>query len=183
MINLNEQRKALDEAVQYLKREITTLRTGRATPALVEQVSIEAYGTTMPLQHLATVTTPDARTIIIQPWDTNMLKEIEKGITAADLNLNPVVETSQIRLVLPPLTEENRRTLVKVLHEMAEACRVQIRRQREKIRDHIGRGQTEGTISEDQKFKLQKQLDEIIRQLNDDIKKLVDQKEIEIMTL
>ncbi len=183
MEDIQSTKVKLDECIAYFKNDIATLRTGRATPSLVEHIQIEAYGARTPLIHMATITAPDPRTILIQPWDKSLLKDVEKGISLSDLHINPVIDGVLIRLSLPQLTEENRKNLVKLLHQKAEACKVTIRQQREKARSDVTRANDEGTLSEDQKFKMHKQLDEMVKEYNDQVHMIEAEKEKEIMTI
>ena len=183
MYSLDGGIKKFEESIRFFQDELTKLRTGRATPALVEHITVEAYGTKSPLIQLASITAPDPRTIIIQPWDKNIIRDVEKAISVSDINISPVVDGVAVRLSLPALNEENRRNLTKLLHQMAEACRVSLRQQREKIKTDIESHEEDGDITEDQKFKLQKKLDELIADYNAKIKELADKKEAEIMTI
>lgn len=183
MDSITTTKQRLDECIAYFKNDIATLRTGRATPSLVEHITADAYGTRTPLIHMATITAPDPRTIIIQPWDKSLLKEVEKGIAVSDLHIAPVIDGVSVRLSLPQLTEENRKNLVKLLHQKAEACKVALRQQREKARSEIATAEEEGAVSEDQKFKFHKQLDDLIKEQNELVHRITEDKEKEIMTL
>ncbi len=183
MEQIHNTKQKLDECIAYFKNDIATLRTGRATPALVEHITVEAYGARTPLVHMASITAPDPRTIIIQPWDKALLKEVEKGIATSDLNIMPIIDGVLIRISLPQLTEENRKNLVKLLHQKAEACKVTLRQQREKTKSDIAKAEEEGSLSEDQKFKGQKQLDDMIKDYNDMVHAVAAEKEKEIMTI
>ena len=112
MLDTLQPRGKFEEAVHFFHEQAHTLRTGRAVPSIVENITVIAYDTKSPVIQLASITTPDPRTILIQPWDKNVLKDIEKAITAANINLTPVVDGSHIRLSIPPLTEENRKAIV-----------------------------------------------------------------------
>ena len=172
-----------EESVSFFQRDISAIRTGRATPALVEQILVESYGSKMPLIGLASISTPDAKTISIQPWDKSILKDIEKAIAGANLNIQPVVEGGVVRLSMPPLTEENRKKLVKVLSQKAESARVSVRQLRDKIRQELAKEEGAGSIGEDEKFKMQKQLNEAIKKYTDRINEICALKEKEIMTV
>lgn len=169
--------------VDHCKKEVATLRTGRATPALVEHVMVEAYGVKTPLAQLASLSVPDPKTLIIQPWDKNILKDIERGIGASNLGLSPVVDGDRIRLSLPPMTEETRKQLVKVLKEKLEASRTSLRRLRDHVRDTIIAKEKEKALSEDDRYRAQRELDEYTHEIQREIEQLVAQKEKEIMTV
>lgn len=170
-------------AITHLKQELETIRTGRAHPALVENTLIDYYGSKTPLQQLATITIPDARTIFIQPWDKNSIKDIEKAIQASTLGLQPVNEGNAILLPIPSLTEERRKELVKVVHQKAEEARVSIRNAREDIWRTIREQEKAGNISEDDMFRQQKELQKSVEDYQNTIKKLTEQKEKEILTI
>ena len=180
---MNEARQKFDEAINFFKQEISKLRTGRATPSLVEHVPVDAYGVRTPLLQLASITTSDARTLVVQPWDKGLVRDIEKALQAAELHTSPIVEGALIRLPLPALNEENRKALVKLLHQHGEACKVSIRQSREKIREHVTKQSEDGEVSEDIKFKQHKQLDELVKDYNTQISEIIEAKETEIMTL
>ncbi len=171
------------KAVDHLKTDISTLRTGRAHPALLDGVLVEAYESRQGLAGLASITAPDARTLIVEPWDKSILKNIEKGIQEANLNLNPVVQGVQIRIALPMLTEETRLGLVKILGEKMEHARKSVRNVRETAKADIMKAEKDGEISEDEKYKLLEQLDKTAAGANDRIKNVGDEKEKEIMTI
>ena len=172
-----------DKAFENLKSELTTLRVGRANPAMVENILVEAYGSKTPLKQVASITVPEARTILIQPWDKNIGKDIEKAIIAANIGLSPVNEGAQIRLSIPQLTEENRLELVKSLGEKLEKTRIGLRQIRDRVKDEITKQEKNKEITQDDKYNLQKKLDELVKKFNDQIKVLGEKKEQEIMTL
>ena len=183
MIDIQRYTSKFNDSIAHLKHEISSLRTGRATPSLIESIPVDVYDSKMQLQQLATITSSDARTLVIQPWDKSTIHEIEKALSQSDLNASPVVDGALIRLPLPPLTEENRRALVKHLHASAEQCRVSLRQHREKVRGELDAAMDKKEISEDQKFKLYKQIDELVTQYTKTIKDISEQKESEIMSM
>jgi ribosome recycling factor len=169
------------KAVEAIERELKSLRTGRASNALVENLLVSAYGADTPLKGLATITTPDPRTIQIQPWDRNLLGAIEKAILAANLGLTPNNDGRVIRLNIPIPTEERRKELVKVAHKMAEEGRIAIRNVRRHANEEIKATEKRHEISEDDREKAvqaeQKATDESIAEID----KLLAAKEKEIM--
>lgn len=171
------------KAIEFFKKEIAGLRTGRANPSILDGLMIDAYGTKTPLVGLASVTVPEARSIVITPWDKSVTKEVEKAITAADLGINPVNEGDKIRLVVPQLTEENRKDLVKKLNEKMETSRIQVRQVRDVIKESIETAFSGKEINEDDKFRFLKELDEETARQNEELKKVRDKKEGEIMTI
>ena len=172
-----------NKTIDFLKVDLNTLRTGRIAPSIVEKVKVEAYGTTSELLQLAAITSPEPQTIAIKPWDKSVLKDIERAIQISDLNINPVVDGELIRLNFPPLTEERRKELVKILHKKLEESRITLRGQREKVREEIMDKEKNKEISEDEKFQALKDLDLVVKEYNDHIKEIGDKKEQEIMTI
>lgn len=180
---MNNIASAIEPVIQHLTQELTGIRTGRANPALIEGVKITAYNTVMPLVQLASITVSDARTIVIQPWDKNVLKDIERGLLQSDLGFTPVNDGTIIRLTVPTLTEERRKEYIKILHGKLEHARVQIRKIREDEFRSLKEAKQEGTLSENDQFSqqksIQKQIDETIAM----IEELGTKKEEEVLTL
>lgn len=173
----------LAKIIDFFKKDISALRTGRANPSILDGILVEAYGVKTPLNSLASITVPEARSIVISPWDKNIIKDLEKSLVAADLGLNPVNEGDKVRLVVPLLTEENRKDLVKKLNEKMENSRISLRQIRDEIKELIEGAFDAKSINEDDKFRFFKELDEEISRRNDELKKLKDKKEEEIMTI
>ena len=179
------EKKQLDfvNALEFFKKEIATLRTGRANPSVLDHVQIEAYGVLNPLNTIANITVSDGRNILISAWDKNVLKSIEKGIIDAGLGFGVVNEGDKIRLTVPPLTEENRKDLVKKLNEKMEKTRVILRQVREAAKHLIEGAFEEKTIGEDEKFRFMKELDDFSAKKNDELKELRDKKEKDVMEI
>lgn len=171
------------KAIDFFKKDIASLRTGRANPAMLDGLYVEAYGDKNALVGLASISVPEARSIVITPWDKAITKDIEKAIAAADLGINPVNEGDKIRLVVPRLTEENRKELVKKLSEKMETARVALRQVRDQIKESIEEAFSGKALSEDDKFRFFKELDEETARQNDELKKIKEKKEEEIMTI
>ncbi|MBU0648679.1 ribosome recycling factor [Patescibacteria group bacterium] len=180
---ISEHNEEFEKAIEHFKSEISVLRTGRATPAMVENICVEVYGSKMEIKGVASISTPDAKTIIVDPWDKNNLKEIEKAIREANIGMSPVIDQTIIRLNMPPMTEENRKDMVKVLKQKMEQARTSVRLAREKVRDRILKAEEAGEIREDDRFRLQEELDEKVGELNREIEKITQEKEKEIMTV
>lgn len=178
MPNLQETKKLFTQALQHAQYELATLRTGRATPALLDQVQVEAYGTLQPIKSLASLSTPDSRTLLIEPWDSSVVKAIETAIQISDIGINPVVDGKAIRLMMPMMTEENRKKLVKIMHEKLEDARVAMRRIREDARKEISK---QTGMSEDIVRKEQDDLDKLTKEMIAQIDALGNKKEEEIM--
>lgn len=173
----------LEKAVDHFKDDIATLKTGRANPALLDGIVVEAYGAKTPLNQLGSISAPEARSLLIQPWDRSILKDIEKAIIASDLGLAPVNEGERIRLTLPLMTEEVRKEIVKKLHQKLEDGRIAIRNVRDEIKDAITEAADNKEFGEDEKFSLMEDLDKKISEYNDKLKKISEDKEKEIMTI
>lgn len=180
---LNEFQPEFKKHIEHLKSEISVLRTGRAHPGLLDAVQVEAYDTLQPLASVASISVADARNLIVEPWDKSVLKAIETGIIKADLNLNPVVQGTQIRITLPAMTEESRKQLVKILGENIEDARKGVRQVRDEVKAEILKDEKEGQMSEDIKYKLLEGLDKVAAGMNERIKTIGDEKEKEIMTI
>lgn len=172
-----------EKTISFFQEDISSLRTGRISPSLVENILVESYGTNSELLQLASITTPEPQNIIIKPWDRSILANIEKALNKADLNVNPIVDGDLVRLNFPSLTEESRKELVKILHRKAEEARVTLKNNREKVKEMIISMEKTKQISEDEKFNALKDLDELIKQYNEKIKQISDNKEKEIMTI
>jgi ribosome recycling factor len=183
MIDLKEKRKEFDVHMAHLEQELKSLRTGRATAALVEHITVDAYGTPTPLQHLATISVSDARTIVIAPWDKTVLKEIEKAIVQAQMGINPVNDGVVIRVIMPVMTEENRKSLVKTMGQKLEQARIGVRSVRDEIKEEILREEKEKMITEDDRYELLKKLDDVTKEYTERMNAMGQAKEEEIMTI
>ncbi len=171
------------QVIDVFKKEIATLRTGRANPALLDGIFVKAYGTKTPLNGLANISVNDARSLVVVPWDKNILKDIEKAIVEANLGIGVINEGDKIRLTIPAMTEEIRRGLVKKLNEKLEKARIAIRQVREEIKSSIVAAFDDKQISEDDKFRFIKELDEAVSEYNEELKSIRDNKEAEIMKI
>lgn len=169
--------------IEHLKKELSGIRTGRANTAMIDNVMVMAYGAPMPVKGVASIGIPDAKTITVDPWDKTLLKEIEKGIRDAGVGLNPVNEGTMLRIGVPQLTEESRKQLVKVIGEKSEDARERVRSTREDIKGMIIESQQSGEIPEDERYRLQDELEMLVGNYNEEIKKIVEEKEKEIMTI
>jgi len=170
----------MEKAIGSLKRDLATLRAGRATPALLDRVQVEYYGAMTPVNQLANVSTPDTRTLIIQPWDKTSMGAIEKAIMKSDLGLTPANDGSIIRLVIPPLTEERRAELVKLTRKNGEEAKVAIRNIRRDANDDIKKLEKAG-ISEDESRRHQDDVQKFTDKFIAEVDKLLAAKEKEIM--
>lgn len=176
-------RSEFEQVVEFFKSELGSLRTGRANAALVEDIPVEAYGSMMNVKGVGSILVPDSKTIIVEPWDKSLTKEIEKAIRNAPIGVNPVVDGARIRLTLPPLTEEGRREMVKIVNKKAEEGHIGIRGVREQAKDELNRMEKDKEITEDERFRLQEALEATVKIWNDKIRDLEAEKEQEIMTI
>ncbi len=171
------------KSVEHLKEDLKTLRTGRATPALVEDIQVEVYGAKTPIVGLASINVPDSRTLTVEPWDKSVVKEIEKAIIDANIGLNPNVQGTLIRLALPSLTEETRKDLLKIMNDKLEHARISIRNVREQTKSDVLEAEKAKDITEDDKYRLLEHLDKVVGEWNDKIRAVGEEKEKEIMTI
>jgi ribosome recycling factor len=180
---IDGEKNNLEEAVEYFKTEAGKIRTGRANPAIVENLLVDYYGTKSPLKQIASINAPEPRLITIQPWDRDSLVNIEAAIRDSDLGLNPANDGQIIRLSIPSLNEERRNELVKMLNQKAEVARISVRNIREEVWKNIQRAEESGEIGEDEKFKGKDRLQEVVDEYNKKIEDLREKKEKEIMTV
>jgi len=173
----------LKKAIEHLQTQLSGIRTGRASIALVENIQVDSYGTKTPLKNIASITVPEPRSITIQPWDKNNLAEIEKAIAGSNLGIQPVNDGNNIRISLPTLTEERRIELTRTIKQISESTRVRIRNIRENIWKEVGRLLRDKEITEDDKFEMQEELKKLVDEYNDKVKEILGKKEKEIMTV
>lgn len=171
------------QVVEHFKNELSTLRTGRASASLVEHLQVEYYGSPAELLTIAQIAVPEPRQIVIQPYDKNALKDIEKAIQQSNIGINPLNDGAVIRLNIPAMTEERRKEIVKVVAQMAEKARVSIRNVREEVWKEIQRMEKDGEISEDDKIAAKEQLQKMVDKWNAEIKNAAEAKEKEVMTI
>lgn len=183
-MNLVEQKKEdFEKIIENSRVELAKLRTGRANPLMVEDLKVDYYGTAMPIKQLGSIAVPEPRQLLVTAWDKNVLAPIEKAIRDSNLGLNPTNEGDKIRITIPELTEERRRELTKVGGQIAEEGRIRLRNLREEIQKELKRQEESGMISEDDKFRLQERLQELVDEYNGKIKDLAESKQKEIMTI
>lgn len=186
-MQINEIYKSIEEkmrkAIDSVEHEFTGLRTGRASVALIDGVQIEAYGSKMPLKQMATISTPDARTLMVQPFDKNMMATVEKAILAANLGMTPNNDGKVIRLNIPPLTEDRRKDLVKMARKMAEDGRISIRNIRRTANDEIKKIEKENDIAEDEREKALKHVQDITDKHIKEVDDSLARKEKDVMEI
>ena len=171
----------MGKAVAHTQSDFASVRTGRATPALVERIKVDYYGTEVPLQQLAGFSVPEARLLVVAPYDKNSMKAIEKAIQNSDLGINPSNDGQVIRLAFPQLTEERRRDLVKVVKHMAEEGRVAVRNLRRAARHQLEGMEKEGEISADELDRAEKEMEKITHEFVAEIDRMVQHKEQELL--
>lgn len=178
---LREAAERMQAAIDALEDDLSAIRTGRASPALVERMPVDYYGANTPLIQLASISVPEPRQLLIRPFDPSTLKDIERAIMASDLGLTPNNDGKMIRLILPQLTEERRLELVRVVHNRMEETRVRIRNTRRDLIKDLREFEKEALISEDDLERGEKELQELTDKLNKKVEEVGERKETEIM--
>lgn len=181
MAALQKTRQRMESAVEALRREFASVRTGKASPALLDTVRVEAYGSHVPLNQVASVSAPEPRLLTVQPWDKSTLGPIEKAIMQADLGLNPSNDGNLIRIPIPPLNEERRREYVRLLHKMAEEGRVSVRLARKEANDELKHRQKDEGLSEDDVRREQGEIQKMTDRYIEKIDEMMNHKEEEVM--
>jgi ribosome recycling factor len=178
---ITDTKTRMAKAIEATKHEFSSLRTGRASPALLEQVRVDYYGTPTPINQLATITVPEPRLLVVQPWDRKMVKDIERGILKSELGLVPSSDGTHVRVPIPSLTEERRKELVKIAHRHAEEGRVAIRNVRREAKEMIEKLEEDGDISEDDAKRGLDELQKLTDKYIADVEALLASKDKEIM--
>ena len=181
MPTIEQARQQMEAALEAMRRDFASVRTGKATPSLLDTVRVDAYGSKVPINQVATVNTPEPRLIVIQPWDKNVIPDIEKGIQTADLGLNPSNDGNLIRVPIPPLSQERRQDMVRLLHKMAEEGKVSIRHARQEANKEIKDREQEHEISEDESRRQQDEVQRLTDEFVERIDQMMKTKEAEIM--
>ena len=178
---LDDTETRMGKTVDSLRQELTRIRTGKANPALLDNIRVPCYDQEMPLKQIASIAVPDPRQIVVQPWDKSILNDIEKAIQKADLGLNPNNDGSFIRIPIPPLTEERRKDLVKAVRKMAEDAKIALRNIRRDANEQLKASEKDGEISEDESRRAQDKVQDLIDNKTSDLEELLRRKEQEIM--
>jgi ribosome recycling factor len=171
----------MTSAVEILGRDLQSVRTGRASPTLLDRIQVDYYGSPTPLNGVANISAPDPRMVVVQPWDRSMLGPIEKAIQKSDLGINPTNDGSVIRLVLPQLTQERRRELVKQVHQRAEEARVAVRNCRRDALDHLRKAEKDGGISQEDERRAQERLQKLTDSFIKRVEEVSKHKETEVL--
>lgn len=173
--------RRMTKAVEAAQHDYRTIRTGRANPALLEQITVEYYGTSLPVNQVATISVPEPRLLVIAPWDKGAIPQIERAIIKSDLGLTPVSDGNVVRLSIPQLTEERRKELIKLLHKKAEEHRVAVRNIRRDANEHLKHMERDGKVSEDESYRAQEQVQKLTDKHIEQIDALTKAKEEELM--
>jgi ribosome recycling factor len=183
MTTVEDAKRRMEEALDAMRREFASVRTGKATPALLDTVRVDAYGSKMPINQVATVHAPEPSLLVVQLFDKSLLGAVEKAIQSADLGLNPGNDGNVIRVPIPPLNEERRKEYVKLLHKMAEEGRVSIRHARRIVRDELHKRVKDHEIGEDEGHRREDALEKLTQQYTEKIDELLKHKEEEVLAL
>ena len=183
MPTVEDAKTQMEAALEALRREFATVRTGKATPALLDTVRVEAYGSQMPLNQLATISTPESSLLVVQPFDKTLLPDVERAIMTADLGLNPANDGNIIRIPIPPLNEERRQEYVKLLHRMTEEGRISIRHARRTVRDELHQLVRDHELSEDESRRREDQLEKLTKDYVEKMDEILKSKEAEVMAI
>ncbi|NMB24608.1 MAG: ribosome recycling factor [Firmicutes bacterium] len=178
---LRENERKMQGVIEATKYDFSTVRTGRANPALLDRIQAEYYGTLTPLNQMANISAPEARLLVIQPWDKSAVKDIERAILKSDLGLTPSSDGTVIRIPIPALTEERRKDLVRLVRKGAEDNRIAIRNIRREANDSLRTLEKDGTISEDERHRAESEVQELTDKYIEQINRLLEDKEAEIM--
>ncbi len=178
---LDEMRQKMNKTLQALERELKKIRTGRASAALLEGLKVECYETVMPIEQVASISVPESRLIVVQPWDKSIIGNIEKAILKSDLGLTPMNDGQIIRISIPPLTEERRKELAKLAKREAEECKISIRNHRREANEMFKELKNEKEISEDDFYKAQNEVQKITDEFIEKIDQITAKKEKEIL--
>ena len=179
--NFSNFKTELKKVEEFLSKEYQQLNVGRASPTILDSISVESYGAYVPLKNVASVSIEDPKTLRIAPWDKGQIKGIEKAIISANLGLSVATDDAGIRVIFPQLTTETRVTLVKTLKEKLEEERITVRRERERIWDDVQTKEKEGKMPEDDKFRAKEELQKIIDEVNKNLESIFEKKEKEVM--
>ncbi len=179
--NFSEFKKGLAEVENWLAREYSAIRTGRATPSILDHVMVNNYETMMPINQVASITTEGPRSLRVVPWDAGVNKAIEKAINDSDLGLSVAVDEKGVRVTFPELTSERRQSLVKLAKQKLEDARVSLRKERDQVWNDIQEQEKTGTLTEDEKFRLKNEMQKLADETGKKLQALADRKEQEMM--
>lgn len=178
---IGDLKSKMEKSIEALRRDLSRVRTGRASLALLDGIRVNYYGVPTPLSQVASLSVPESRTIAIQPWDPKIIGEIEKAIQKSDLGLTPLSDGKIVRISIPPLTEERRKELVKVIKRMEEECKVAMRNIRRDANEHLKTAKKDKVISEDEQFKLQDEVQKLMAKSIEKAEEIIRAKEKEVL--
>ncbi len=181
LFNFSNFKTELNKIAEFLSKEYSQLNIGRASPMVLDSISVEFYGASQPIKNVASISIEDPKTLRINPWDKNQIKEIEKAIMASNLGLSVAVDGAGIRVIFPQQTTESRQKLVKVLKDKLEESRIVVRKEREKAWDDIQKMEKEGNMTEDEKFRAKDELQKVIDEINQKLEGVFEKKEKEVI--
>lgn len=170
------------ETTVWLQGELSSLRTGRATPALLDPITVDSYGSRLPLKHVAAISVEDARTLRIAPWDESVLKSIESAIAASSLGVQPIVDKNTVRITLPELTEERRKLLSRLVSEKLEEAKVAIRKERDEVWKDIQERERAGEMPEDDKFRFKEEMEKAVLAITTELETAAEKKRAELVS-
>ena len=179
----SDHKQQSEQVLNHLREELNAIHTGRATPAAIENITVDCYGSKMPMIQLASISAPEPKQLVVQPWDASNIQPIEKALREADLGFGIAVQEKIIRLNVPMLTEERRLEIVKNLKASMEKAKITIRQIREKVREQVTEEEKNKQISEDEKYKFQEEIDKLTKIYTDRIDEMGEKKEQEVMTV
>jgi len=179
-MNLEDKKPNFEKVIEFVQKDLGSVRTNRATPSLVENISVNVYGARMPLIQVASITSPEPKQLLIEPWDKNILKDTEKAVQTASLGLSVANEGTFLRITMPAMTEETRNEVIKFLNDKLEKGKQTLRGVRDEIKEEIIKAEKTKEISKDDRYSLAKDLDEMTREYTEKISKLGKKKEQEI---
>lgn len=183
MIDFSKEEKEFQKIILWFTEELKKIRTGRATSSVLEGITVESYGALTPLAHAAALSSPDPKSVLIRPWDKNLLPAIEQALVRANLGLSIISETDQVRAIFPALTEERRKEFAKIVGQKAEEARISARKRRDEIWKTIQEEERAKIISENQRFSQKEKMEKISEETNKKIAELAAKKEKELMEL
>ncbi|KKR06357.1 MAG: Ribosome-recycling factor [candidate division WS6 bacterium GW2011_GWF2_39_15] len=181
-MDLKDFQLSLDKCIEHLLNDMSQIHTGRATPELIEEVKVNAYGAVSPMKALANISISDAKSLLVQPWDKSILEAIEKGINASNLGFLPSIEGEYVRVKIPDLTEERRKEFVRIMKERVEACRVSIRNVRQEFMQETDM-MIESGMSEDEGKRSKEEAEKMVKAANEKVEEMREKKESELMTV
>jgi ribosome recycling factor len=182
-VTTSELKSKLEKSVEYLQVELAKVRTGRASPAMVEEIKVNAYEAMMAIRELGSISVPDAQSLVISPWDKGLSDQIAKAIRESDLNLNPMVDGDLIRVPIPDLTEERRKEMTKLVTSKVEEVKNSIRNIRQEAMKDIDKQFDDKDISEDEKFDTKEEVEKIVKEHNDNSEKLGEDKKKDLLSI